>query len=71
MNNGKLESQLTERSAVLAGTPSHSFANSDELARLKRELLRAEVRLAKARATIAGAEVDVRVLNARLRSVAK
>ena len=69
MNNGKLELPLAERSATLAG--SHSFANSEELARLKRELLQAEVRLAKARATIAGAEVDVKVINARLKALAK
>ena len=71
MNNGKLESPLTERSATLAGGSSHSFANTEELAHLKRELLQAEVRLAKARATIAGAEVDVKVLNARLKALAK
>lgn len=41
----------------------------DEIAQLKRQLLQAEVRLAKLRANAAGAEVDVKVLNARLRSV--
>jgi len=71
MNNGKLESPLAERSATLAGIPTRSFANSEELAQLKRELLQAEVRLAKARATIAGAEVDVKVLNTRLKALAK
>jgi len=71
MKNGDLELPLAERSAMLTGTASHSFANSEELARLKRELLQAEVRLAKARATIAGAEVDVRVINARLKALAK
>jgi len=40
----------------------------EELSHLKRQLLQAEVRLAKARATSAGAEVDVKVLNARLRA---
>lgn len=44
---------------------------SDELTKLKKELLQAEVRLAKARATIAGAEVDVKVLNTRLKALAK
>ncbi len=43
----------------------------DELTQLKRELMQAEVRLAKARATVSGAEVDVKVLNARLRSLTK
>lgn len=43
----------------------------DELAKLKKELLAAEVRLAKARATVTGAEVDIRVLNARLKAIAR
>jgi hypothetical protein len=41
----------------------------DELSHLKRQLLQAEVRLARARATAAGAEADVKVLTARLRAV--
>ncbi len=41
----------------------------DELSQLKRQLLQAEVRLARARATAAGAEADVKVLTARLRAV--
>lgn len=40
----------------------------DEIAQLKRQLLQAEVRLAKSRANAAGAEADVKVLSARLRS---
>ncbi|HEY0947140.1 MAG TPA: hypothetical protein VGD81_17795 [Opitutaceae bacterium] len=43
----------------------------DELAKLKKELLAAEVRLAKARATVTGAEVDIRVLNVRLKAIAR
>jgi outer membrane protein TolC len=43
----------------------------DELERVKRDLLRAEVRLAKARATVTTAEVDVKMLEARLRVLAK
>lgn len=43
----------------------------EELTHLKRQLLQAEVRLAKARATAAGAEVDVKVLNSRLRALTK
>ena len=43
----------------------------DELTKLKKELLQAEVRLAKARATVTGAEVDIKVLNARLRAFAR
>lgn len=45
--------------------------NPDELTRLKHELLQAEVRLAKARATAAGAEIDIKVLNTRLKAFAK
>ncbi len=41
----------------------------DEIAQLKRQLLHAEVRLAKSRANAAGAEADVKVLSARLRAV--
>jgi hypothetical protein len=33
--------------------------------------MKAEVRLAKARATVTGAEVDIKFLNARLRALAK
>lgn len=43
----------------------------DELSRVKRELLQAEVKLARARATVAGAEADIKVLNARLKALAK
>jgi hypothetical protein len=57
MNNGNLDVQAQ--------------VNSEELTRLKRELLQAEVRLAKARATVTGAEVDIKVLNARLKAFAK
>lgn len=44
---------------------------SDELKQVKKDLLQAEVRLAKARATISTAEVDIKVLNARLKALAK
>jgi len=47
------------------------MAATDELTRLKRELLQAEVRLAKARATMVTAEIDIKVLSARLKVVAK
>jgi hypothetical protein len=43
----------------------------DELTQVKRELMQAEVRLAKARATVSGAEADVKVLNTRLRALTK
>ena len=44
---------------------------SDELTKLKKELLQAEVRFAKARATVTGAEIDIKVLSARLKAFAK
>lgn len=44
---------------------------SDELATIKQELLKAEVKLAKARAAAAGAEVDIKVLTARLKAITK
>lgn len=42
-----------------------------ELETLKRELMKAEVRLAKARATIVSAEIDIKVLSARLKGLAR
>lgn len=59
MNNGTLETP--------ASRPRGSDA-SDELTKLKKELLQAEVRLAKARATVAGAEIDIKMLNTRLKA---
>ncbi len=62
MNNGTSEAPATAR---------NPRPTTDELDTLKRELMKAEVRLAKARATITGAEVDIKFLNARLRALAK
>ena len=62
MNNGTLE---------IPAAHSRVSDAPDELTKLKRELLQAEVRLAKARATVTGAEVDIKVLNARLKAFAK
>jgi hypothetical protein len=56
MNNGTTETPTNR--LPRANDPS------DELTRLKKELLQAEVRLAKARATVTGADVDIKVLNA-------
>jgi hypothetical protein len=70
MNNGNSEASQLDLSAP-AMRPGRSTANPDELTRLKHELLQAEVRLAKARATAAGAEIDIKVLNARLKAFAK
>lgn len=66
MNNGNLDASQPTRTP-----PPRSTGGEDTLTRTKRELLQAEVRLAKARATAAGAEVDVKVLTARLRTLAK
>jgi hypothetical protein len=64
MNNGIQEPAVAARG-------SRVTTSADELDTLKRELMKAEVRLAKARATVTGAEIDIRVLSARLKAVAK
>lgn len=66
MNNGTRESTGT----ALSSNP-HLTSESTELQSLKRGLLKAEVTLAKARAAAAGAEVDIKVLTARLRAMGK
>lgn len=70
MNNGTSEAPHTDQPSRVArsGRPA---VNLDELSRLKRELLQAEVRLAKARATVVGAEIDIKVLNTRLKEFTK
>jgi hypothetical protein len=67
MNNGNTESSPADRTAGLNRT-SRTASTQDELSRLKHDLLRAEVRLARARATVVGAEIDIKVLNARLKA---
>lgn len=62
MNNGTSASPATAR---------NPRTTTDELDTLKRELMKAEVRLAKARATVIGAEVDIKFINVRLRALAK
>lgn len=69
MTNGNSESTQGDQAA--RGRGARATANTDELSRLKQELLQAEVRLAKARATTVGAEIDIRVINARLKEFAK
>lgn len=68
MNNGTSESTSGGRAAAAQRT---SPVPTNELERIKDDLLKAEVRLARARATAAGAEVDVRVLTMQLRKLAK
>ena len=67
MNNG------TNTPTLVAATRSatRSNASEDALTQAKRELLQAEVRFAKARATVVSAEIDIKVATARLRALAK
>ena len=69
MNNGTLE--LSQSSTQSRSRSSRPAVDEDAMSRAKRELLQAEVRLAKARATIVTAEIDIKVLNARLKELAK
>ncbi len=62
MNNGTSEAPATARTLR---------TTTDELDTLKRELMKAEVRLAKARATVVSAEIDIKVLNTRLKTLMK
>ena len=64
MNNGTSVAPATTR------TP-RTTTTTDELDTLKRELMKAEVRLAKARATVVSAEIDIKVLNTRLKTLMK
>lgn len=64
MNNANSETATVPRHA-------RGAANTDELHMLTRDLMKAEVRLAKARATVATAEIDIKVLNCRLRALMK
>lgn len=66
MNNGTRESTGT----ALSLNPRLT-SESTELQSLKRDLLKAEVTLAKARVAAAGAEVGGKVLTARLRAMGK
>lgn len=58
----------------VSSSASH-FSDTDpilnELIQLKRQLLQAEVRRAKARAMTSGAEADIKVLNSRLRALTR
>jgi outer membrane protein TolC len=50
---------------------ARSSTCEDGLTKAKRELLQAEVRLAKARAMVVSAEVDIKAAIGRLRALAK
>jgi hypothetical protein len=64
MNNGSQELTTATRGARSTKSP-------DDLDTLKRELMKAEVRLAKARATVVTAEIEIKVLSAQLKAAAK
>lgn len=64
MNNGTSEAPATTRNPRTTTT-------TGELDTLKRELMKAEVRLAKARATVVSAEIDIKLLNLRLKGAMK
>lgn len=70
MNNGTQDTSLADRPPNASRSP-RAIVNDEELSQLKRELMQAEVRLARARATAAGAEVDIKVLNVRLKALTK
>ncbi|HVU15447.1 MAG TPA: hypothetical protein VHD32_00870 [Candidatus Didemnitutus sp.] len=70
MNNGNPEIAQPDRQAT-PGRIGRSPGNGDELSRLKRELVQAEVKLGRARATVTIAELDIRAINARIRELAK
>jgi len=59
------------KSSASSARLPHSNSIPDELTQVKRELLQAEVRHAKARAAVSGAEADVKVLNTRLKALTK
>lgn len=64
MNHGIQEPSAASRCPRTVST-------NDELDTLKRELMKAEVRLAKARATAVSAAIDIKVLNPRLKALMK
>ena len=69
MNTGNTDATQPDRAS--SGRTSRTPVNTDELSRLKQELMQAEVRLAKARATVVSAEIDIKVINTRLREFMK
>lgn len=66
MNNG-----TTDATHGAPRVAARTTVNEDAIAQTKRELLQAEIRLAKARATTVSAEIDIKTLTARLRGLAK
>lgn len=66
MNNG-----MTEPNLGAGRTTGRAATNDEALAQTKKELMQAEVRLAKARTTVVTAEIDVKTLTAKLRALAR
>lgn len=68
MNNTTRELNNPMTAHSTNSSPNHE---ADELHTLKRDLLKAEVVLAKARASAVTAEIDIKVLTARLKALTK
>jgi len=68
MNNPNTDSISVERPG---GAARSNRQGSDELGRLKRELIQAEVRLGRARATVTVTELEVKDIHARIRELAR
>jgi hypothetical protein len=64
MNNGTQDATTTARQ-------TRTTSPADDLDTLKRELMKAEVRLAKARATVVSAEIDIKMLSVKLRAATR
>lgn len=70
ITNAKHHEQRNPRNSR-GNTQPRIPATIEDLETLKRELMKAEVRLAKARATVVSTEIDIKVINTRLRSFTK
>lgn len=70
MNNANTETTLPDRQVPPARNPRVP-GSGDELSRLKRELVQAEVRCGRARATVTVAELDIKAINSRIRELVK
>jgi hypothetical protein len=69
MNTPIAESNPADRQTIPAR--AGRTAAGDELSRLKRELVQAEVRFGRARATVTVAELDIKAINSRIRELVK
>lgn len=67
-----MATETSSAKSPVGSTPTPHFTSiMDELTQIKRDLLQAEVRHARARAAVSGAEADVKVLNARLKALTR